>query len=192
VVQRLTETAVDALASASAILVSDYGRGVTGAPGVADALHDVRRQTPVVGAPRPRGAARAGGARLVPPTAREPAELPRRAGLVADPATDGFAAVCRQADALVRAWGVASVAVTMGAGGALLSYGTGAPVALPAPSVPAADPCGAGDRFAATPALALASGAVTTEAVQAAVLAAWRYVAAGGPASLDSDPAARA
>jgi rfaE bifunctional protein nucleotidyltransferase chain/domain len=76
----------------------------------------------------------------------------------------------------------------MGERGALLSYGTGAPVALPAPSVPAADPCGAGDRFAATAALALASGAVTTEAVQAAVLAASRYVAAGGPASLDSDP----
>jgi D-beta-D-heptose 7-phosphate kinase / D-beta-D-heptose 1-phosphate adenosyltransferase len=188
VVERVTDTAVDALSSASAILVSDYGRGVTAAPGLAEAIHDVRRQAPVVWDPHPRGTAPVRGSRLVTPNAGEAAELARRVGLVTDPATDGFAAVCRHADALVRAWGVASVAVTMGEGGALLSYGTGAPVALPAPSVPAADPCGAGDRFAATAAIALASGAVTTEAVQAAVLAASRYVAAGGPASLDSDP----
>jgi len=188
VVERVTDAAVDAFASASAILVSDYGRGVTAAPGMGEALYAARRHAAVVWDPHPRGTAPVRGSRLVTPNAGEAAELARRGGLVADPAADRFAAVCRQADALVRAWGVASVAVTMGERGALLSYGTGAPVALPAPSVPAADPCGAGDRFAATAALALASGAVTTEAVQAAVLAASRYVAAGGPASLDSDP----
>jgi bifunctional ADP-heptose synthase (sugar kinase/adenylyltransferase) len=62
VVERVTETAVDALASASAILVSDYGRGVTGAPGVADALYDVRRQTPSSGT-RIRAAPPRSGAR---------------------------------------------------------------------------------------------------------------------------------
>jgi rfaE bifunctional protein nucleotidyltransferase chain/domain len=72
----------------------------------------------------------------------------------------------------------------MGPGGALLSYGSGAPVAVPAPAVPASDPCGAGDCFAAAAALALGSGAVTTEAVQAGVLAASGYVGAGGPDSL--------
>jgi rfaE bifunctional protein nucleotidyltransferase chain/domain len=46
------------------------------------------------------------------------------------------------------------------------------------------DPCGAGDRFAVSAALALGAGRVTVEAVHEAVADAARYVAAGGPASL--------
>ncbi|MFZ5847280.1 MAG: D-glycero-beta-D-manno-heptose 1-phosphate adenylyltransferase, partial [Actinomycetota bacterium] len=84
-------------------------------------------------------------------------------------------------------WRAQAVAVTLGSRGALLSYGSGAPVVTPAPSVHAIDPCGAGDRFATTAALSLAAGRVTTEAIADAVVAAAEYVAAGGPASLVSN-----
>jgi D-beta-D-heptose 7-phosphate kinase/D-beta-D-heptose 1-phosphate adenosyltransferase len=50
--------------------------------------------------------------------------------------------------------------------------------------VPCEDPCGAGDRFAVSAALALGAGLVTTEAVERAVADAAAYVAAGGPRSL--------
>jgi rfaE bifunctional protein nucleotidyltransferase chain/domain len=48
----------------------------------------------------------------------------------------------------------------------------------------AQDPCGAGDRFAVSAALALRAGAVTSEAVQEAVRSAAAFVAAGGAAGL--------
>ncbi len=70
-----------------------------------------------------------------------------------------------RAEALIRRWGVGAVAVTLGARGALLSYGEGAPMVVPAVPVTGGDPCGAGDSFAAAAALALADGAVTGEAV---------------------------
>jgi D-beta-D-heptose 7-phosphate kinase/D-beta-D-heptose 1-phosphate adenosyltransferase len=54
------------------------------------------------------------------------------------------------------------------------------PLVVPAPSASDGDTCGAGDRFAATAALALASGALVSEAVQEAVAAATAYVANGG------------
>jgi D-beta-D-heptose 7-phosphate kinase/D-beta-D-heptose 1-phosphate adenosyltransferase len=57
----------------------------------------------------------------------------------------------------------------------------------PAPAVPSLDPCGAGDRFAVSAALALGAGRLTTEVVQDAVARAAEYVAAGGPASLVDD-----
>jgi rfaE bifunctional protein nucleotidyltransferase chain/domain len=49
------------------------------------------------------------------------------------------------------------------------------------------DPCGAGDVFAAAAALALADGAVTGDAVVAAVAAASAFVARGGVAAWDAD-----
>ncbi|PAK22260.1 D-glycero-beta-D-manno-heptose 1-phosphate adenylyltransferase, partial [Streptomyces sp. alain-838] len=78
-----------------------------------------------------------------------------------------------------RRWGAASVAVTMGARGALLSYGEH-PLLVPAPAAHHGDPCGAGDRFAATAAGLLADGTLVGEAVEAAVIAASGFVAAGG------------
>ena len=182
--ERVTEEARSALASASAVLVSDYGRGVTDAAGLEHHLEVTGRRAPLVWDPHPRGHRPVAGARLVTPNRVEAAEYARREGIDASGDGSELATLRRQADGLVRAWRAAAVAVTTGAHGALLSYGTGAPIAVPAPSVPALDPCGAGDRFAVAAALALGAGAVTTEAVQAGVLAASRYVAMGGPASL--------
>ncbi|WP_249933115.1 PfkB family carbohydrate kinase, partial [Blastococcus sp. CCUG 61487] len=92
-----------------------------------------------------------------------------------------------RAEALIAHWGVGAVAVTMGARGALLSYGSGAPMVVPAVPVTGGDPCGAGDSFAAAAALALADGAVTGEAVAAAVAFASAFVARGGASSWDRE-----
>jgi rfaE bifunctional protein nucleotidyltransferase chain/domain len=76
----------------------------------------------------------------------------------------------------------------MGPRGALLTYGSGAPIAVPASSLHTLDTCGAGDRFAATAALALGSGQVTVDAVEAAVRSASAHVADGGAAGLGDLP----
>ncbi|MEW2155874.1 PfkB family carbohydrate kinase [Streptomyces sp. NPDC007189] len=92
---------------------------------------------------------------------------------------EGLRAAARDARTLVRAWRARAVAVTLGERGALLSHGE-TPLLVPTPAAVAGDPCGAGDRFAATAAGLLADGALTEAAVQAAVHAATRYVAEGG------------
>jgi D-beta-D-heptose 7-phosphate kinase / D-beta-D-heptose 1-phosphate adenosyltransferase len=60
--------------------------------------------------------------------------------------------------------------------------------------VPTTDTCGAGDCFAATATVQLARGCVPSEAVEAAVVAAGAFVAAGAASGLDLDahPARRA
>ena len=170
----LPEEAAAAIREAAAVLVADYGRGTTSAPDVRSALAAARG--PVVWDPHPRGADPVRSARLVTPNGAEAARV------AADVPADGhgLAAVGARAEALIRRWGVGAVAVTLGARGALLSYGEGAPMVVPAVPVAGGDPCGAGDSFAAAAALALADGAVTGEAVAAAVAAASAFVASGG------------
>jgi rfaE bifunctional protein nucleotidyltransferase chain/domain len=85
---------------------------------------------------------------------------------------------------LTEEWSADSVAVTLGDRGALLVTRAGVPMYVPAPSTVAADTCGAGDRFAATAALRLSEGALTSEAVEDAVRAASEFVAAGAAGSL--------
>jgi rfaE bifunctional protein nucleotidyltransferase chain/domain len=102
-----------------------------------------------------------------------------------------LAAVAARAAALVHTWRAGAVCVTLGHRGALLSYGDGAPYVVPARPLDAGDPCGAGDRFAATAALALGAGLTPAEAVQAAVEAATGFVAAGGAAGLATQPTQR-
>ena len=163
------------------MLVADYGRGTTAAADVRAALAAARG--PVVWDPHPRGADPVPSARLVTPERRR-----GRRGSAAGVAVegDGLAAVGARAEALIRHWGVGAVAVTLGARGALLSYGEGAPMVVPAVPVTGGDPCGAGDSFAAAAALALADGAVTGEAVAAAVAAASAFVARGGASAWDA------
>jgi D-beta-D-heptose 7-phosphate kinase/D-beta-D-heptose 1-phosphate adenosyltransferase len=85
-----------------------------------------------------------------------------------------------RARALRERWGAVNLAVTLGARGAILVRAGGPALAIPAPHVGAGDPCGAGDCFAATAAGRLATGALPSEAVRAAVAAASEFVAAGG------------
>jgi rfaE bifunctional protein nucleotidyltransferase chain/domain len=171
---------------AAAVLVADYGRGTTADPAVRAVLAEAGG--PIVWDPHPRGADPVPHTRLVTPNGAEAARVASLAGMAAE--GDGLAAVGARAEALIRHWGVGAVAVTLGARGALLSYGEGAPMVVPATPVTGGDPCGAGDSFAAAAALALADGAVTGEAVAAAVASAGAFVACGGASAWDVEAAA--
>jgi rfaE bifunctional protein nucleotidyltransferase chain/domain/rfaE bifunctional protein kinase chain/domain len=164
------------LAHASAVLVSDYGRGV--AARLRGLLAIFANRVAVVWDPHPRGAQPVDGVRAVTPNAAEAAEFACQIrGSSAEPV-----ALRRAADdarVLVQAWRAGSVCVTMGAAGALLSFGDDSPLVVPAPAVHCADPCGAGDRFAGTFTLALAHGDLPSEAVRAAVTAASAFVQSG-------------
>ncbi|MFH8755833.1 D-glycero-beta-D-manno-heptose 1-phosphate adenylyltransferase [Streptomyces atroolivaceus] len=190
-----TDEACAAVDEASAILVADYGRGA--ADVLREALVRAAARVPVVWDPHPRGGSPVRGVRLVTPSAAEarrfasssPAE--QEGGAASDspaPVTESGVGtrVRRSADdarALIHSWGVTSVAVTLGAGGALLTHG-GDPLLVSAPRSVEGDACGAGDRFAATAAGLLADGALPESAVQEAVRAATRYVEEGGAAGL--------
>ncbi|WP_030180961.1 D-glycero-beta-D-manno-heptose 1-phosphate adenylyltransferase [Streptomyces sp. NRRL S-813] len=184
-----TDEARAALAAASAVLVSDYGRGA------ADTLRaELRGRPPEVWDPHPRGGPPVAGTRLVTPARAEAhgfaAALPadRNQNGADEPRSD-LRTVAHEACALVRHWRVAAVTVTLGARGALLSYGEH-PLLVPVPAAHHGDPCGAGDRFAATAAGQLADGVLVGEAVEGAVTAATAFVGAGGAAGLLGPPRA--
>ncbi|MDG4788352.1 PfkB family carbohydrate kinase [Micromonospora sp. WMMD1102] len=181
-----SDAVLDLLAGAAGILVSDYGRGVARLPALRAALAGT--VAPIVWDPHPRGPAAVPGVRLATPNEVEAREL---AGL----ATGGsrLASAARYAQALRQRWRVGAVVVTMGGEGALLCHAGSTPLAVPSPTCADGDTCGAGDRFAATATVALAGGALVSEAVQHAVAEASEYVAAGGVASaVPAAPARRA
>jgi rfaE bifunctional protein nucleotidyltransferase chain/domain/rfaE bifunctional protein kinase chain/domain len=173
-----SDAALDVLADAGAILVSDYGRGVARESALRSTLAGA--SAPVVWDPHPRGPAAVPGARLATPNAAEVRAL------------TGVAAVAEGARRLRTRWRAHAVAVTTGAAGATLCHAGPTPLVVPSPTAVHGplDPCGAGDRFASAAALALAAGALVSEAVQAAVASASAYVAAGGPDSLAERSAA--
>jgi rfaE bifunctional protein nucleotidyltransferase chain/domain len=221
-----TDAAREAVRTAPAVLVSDYGRGA------ADTVRDVlAARPPLVWDPHPDGGPPVPGTRLVSPAETEArafaafagaAGQARRAGYGADPRpaasrAEPCPAACggdprpgasggdprpaahehdlrrlaRETATLVRHWRTVSVAVTLGARGALLSYGEH-PLLVPAPVAHHGDTCGAGDRFAATAAGLLADGALVAEAVEGAVAAATGFVGAGGAGALPRGDTAQA
>jgi rfaE bifunctional protein nucleotidyltransferase chain/domain/rfaE bifunctional protein kinase chain/domain len=169
----LPELAAAAVAAADVVLVSDYGAGTTASPALREALGRGSARRPVVWDPHPRGATPVAGCALVTPNLAEA----RTASGNPVGTPDVVAA------ALVRRWAARAVAVTAGEQGAWLSTSADEPSFVAAPAVPATDPCGAGDRFSATAAQALARGSVPSEAVAAAVAEASAWVAAGGAAA---------
>ncbi|KAA9376902.1 D-glycero-beta-D-manno-heptose 1-phosphate adenylyltransferase [Microbispora cellulosiformans] len=163
--------AADALASAGAVLVADYGRGV--ADLLRELLHGL--DVPVVWDPHPRGSLPVPGCALVTPSEAE------ARGMCGEP----YVSPERTARRLVRDLDAEAVAITLGERGAMLARRGGRFGPVPAPHVATgADACGAGDRFAAAAALALADGASTEDAVARAVGEATRFVAEGGAAAL--------
>ncbi|GAA2194139.1 PfkB family carbohydrate kinase [Micromonospora lupini] len=164
------------LARASAVLVSDYGRGVARQPALRAALAATR--APVVWDPHPRGPAAVPGVHLATPNESEVREL-----VPALPGASRLATASRGAQGLRRRWRAGAVAVTLGGDGALLCHAGSTPLVVPTPGSAEGDTCGAGDRFAAAASLALAQGALVSEAVQAAVAEASAYVAGGGVAT---------
>ncbi|MCY1158217.1 MAG: bifunctional heptose 7-phosphate kinase/heptose 1-phosphate adenyltransferase [Citricoccus sp.] len=86
------------------------------------------------------------------------------------------------AEALRVGWDAQSVTVTAGARGAFLAT-IGTAELVPTVPVDSSDPCGAGDRFAASVAAHLAAGASVHRSVASAVADAAHWVEAGGAAA---------
>ncbi|BAD57239.1 PfkB family carbohydrate kinase [Nocardia farcinica] len=165
----LPDDALDALAAARGVLVSDYGRGASAHPHLRAVLKNAA--APVVWDPHPRGAAPVPGMTLVTPNRGEALDQ-----LAAPPTTDTD--LC----ALTRRWGVRAVAVTLGSEGALVcGRHECTRIALPAErrGPDGCDTCGAGDRFATAATAALADGHDLEQAVRRAVYAAADFVARG-------------
>ncbi|MEV4771414.1 PfkB family carbohydrate kinase [Micromonospora humida] len=171
-----TEAVLRLLAGASAVLVSDYGRGVARQPALRAALAATR--APVVWDPHPRGPVAVPGVRLVTPNEPEARELAK-----VPPGGSRLAVAARAGQGLRERWRAGAVVVTLGGDGALLCSAGATPLMVSAPVSAEGDTCGAGDRFASAAAVALAGGALVSEAVQAAVGAASAYVSDGGVAA---------
>jgi D-beta-D-heptose 7-phosphate kinase/D-beta-D-heptose 1-phosphate adenosyltransferase len=180
------QAAYDALDAAGAVLVADYGRGVTTLDDLRERLAARARDIPVVWDPHPRGTAPVPGCALVTPNASEARAL----GSV-----DGTA---DQARLLGQRWQADAVAVTLGARGALLVQGdreTHVPIEgtddLEAggrtPHAGRLDTCGAGDAFAAAAAVALLEGASAPTAVRRAVVSATAFVEAGAATTVSTE-----
>ncbi len=183
----VTGPARRAIVAAGALLVADYGRGVTADP-VLRALVAARAgRVPTVWDPHPRGAPPVPGVTLATPNLAEAELFTGRVQPGNRPDGSDPAALAR---ALRRAWPVDAVAVTLGRHGALLDGGSrhlmdsGEPLLIRPGAASDGDPCGAGDRFSAAVTGALYDGASLPDAVRRAVDAATRYVATGGPANL--------
>jgi D-beta-D-heptose 7-phosphate kinase / D-beta-D-heptose 1-phosphate adenosyltransferase len=175
----VTEEALRALGAVPAVLVSDYGRGLTARADLRRALAGIAPRTQLVWDPHPRGSHPVPGARLATPNRAEAARFaPGRQG-------DDLAAQAMRGRELAERWQAAAVAVTLGGAGALVVSRDGPPMMVPAQPVRDGDPCGAGDRFAATAAGLLGDGASLAEAVSGAVAVAGAFVAAGGAGRLE-------
>jgi D-beta-D-heptose 7-phosphate kinase/D-beta-D-heptose 1-phosphate adenosyltransferase len=166
-----------ALDSAEVLIAADYGRGMLAEARIRAAIEACARHAPVVWDPHPRGADPVPGIRLVTPNRAEAAAL---AGM---PIT-GAGAAMAAAGELRERWRADAVGVTLGDLGAVLATATDLPAAVPAERVDATDPCGAGDRLAASAGIALAEGHDVHEAMRLGVQRASAYLRDGGVASL--------
>ncbi|GGR13137.1 hypothetical protein GCM10010168_33650 [Actinoplanes ianthinogenes] len=176
---------LDVLGAATAILVSDYGRGVAKHPAVRAALE--KASAPIVWDPHPNGPPPVPGVALVTPN------LAEAVAFTGDAAHGTALSTAQRTGQRLRdQWRARAVAVTCGADGAILSQAGPTPLVVPATAGAGdADTCGAGDRFAATAALSLAGGALVSEAVQDAVAAATAYVLAGPAPEAKTPPQER-
>jgi D-beta-D-heptose 7-phosphate kinase/D-beta-D-heptose 1-phosphate adenosyltransferase len=169
-----------AVAAADAVLVADYGSGIAAHPAVREVLARWAPRRPVVWDPHPRGAEPVPGVTAATPNRREALHF---AGPAAGGDLDTAAGLLRER------WQARAVVATDGAAGAVTVLAGSPPLVTPAPHASTGDSCGAGDRFAGTLALALARGAVITEAVGEAVLDVAGWLDSGGVGALDEPSA---
>ncbi|MFW5472806.1 PfkB family carbohydrate kinase [Knoellia sp. CPCC 206450] len=167
----LSPEARDAIEDADVVLVSCYGAGTSADPEVRAALGARAAHAPVVWDPHPKGGPPVPGCALVTPN------LDEARATCGHPDGSGD----ELAEELRVSWTVDAVAVTCGESGAWLARDDANPLLVSAEPA-SGDPCGAGDRFASTCALALGRGSGAEEAVESAVAAAGEFVAAGGAA----------
>lgn len=169
-----TDAATAALTGASAVLVSDYGRGLAEVPALAVLLQQLAPAVPVVWDPHPRGPRPLGvGLDLLTPNLSEAAALAGAPAGSAGGLVDALDLAARLAPRFD-----CPVAVTAGASGAALAEPGQEPVAVPVEPV-TGDPCGAGDRFAAAVTVARARRLDRRDAVRQAVESARRFIAGG-------------
>lgn len=175
-----------AIESADAVVVADYGRGITFNEDIRAALANAARRVPVVWDPHPSGSQPVTGVAVVTPNLAEAKALSKAAGLdnaSLDHAGKGLAESGRQ---LLEHWQSNAVLVTKGEAGAVLVQAGGA-VDVPAPRTSVDDPCGAGDRLAGSLAVYLGLGLELQDAAARAVSDASAFLAEGGAASLIVD-----
>ncbi|MCY0905208.1 PfkB family carbohydrate kinase [Arthrobacter sp. H14-L1] len=191
-VPEVTESMLAAVDAADILLVSDYGRGLTANASLRELIRRRAREIPVVWDPHPSGADPVPGVAVVTPNLAEAGKAAAAAAGPADRAAAGSLAVgslvaaARAGSALLAQWQSRSVLVTLGAEGALLLTGDGAVGHLvPAPNIAVTDPCGAGDRFAASLAVQLGNGTDLAAAAQIAVREAAAFLACGGVQTLE-------
>ena len=168
-----------AVEQAGVVIVADYGRGLAANPKLRDLLARLAGQVPVIWDPHPSGPEPVPGVAVVTPNISEATKAVQAAGNVsaADPAAI--------AGVLLERWRSQAVMVTRGEEGAILLQQDDATAkAVPAPRVEAGDPCGAGDRLAASLAVHLLAGRDLPEAAALAVHDAADFLAAGGVAAL--------
>ncbi|HET8614563.1 MAG TPA: PfkB family carbohydrate kinase [Actinomycetales bacterium] len=153
------------LTDCDVVLVSDYGGPLTGDAAVRGVLAEQVPRTRVVWDPHPRGGEPVAGVAVATPNRSEASHFADELA----PADD----VSGTALALIGRWGARAVCVTDGERGAVTALDDGRTVTTTtAPCPPGTDSCGAGDRFAASLAVALATG----ETIEASVAEAQRDV----------------
>lgn len=176
----VTADMLRAVKEADAIVVADYGRGLAVNPELRALLAGLADDTPVVWDPHPSGAVPVPGVAVATPNLAEAAKAAgTRAATPAEIAEAG--------NVLLERWGCKAVLVTMGErGGLLMRPGNRPPRAIPAPPADVVDPCGAGDRLAASLAVRLAEGRSLDDAAELAIHEAAAFLAAGGVAALSA------
>jgi D-beta-D-heptose 7-phosphate kinase/D-beta-D-heptose 1-phosphate adenosyltransferase len=185
---------------AGVIIVADYGRGLAANPLLRELLARLAGHVPIVWDPHPAGPDPVPGVAVVTPnlseaqkalqlrgrneTRRRQEDSSRDDG---NDAAGGDAAGDPAAEAgavLLEDWGSRAVLVTKGEQGAVLCRRGHSPQPVPAPRVEAGDPCGAGDRLAASLAVHLLAGRDLAEAAELAVHDAADFLANGGVSAL--------
>ncbi|BBE23156.1 bifunctional protein HldE [Arthrobacter sp. MN05-02] len=167
-----TADMLSVLDGADAIVAADYGRGLLANDELRARLEALAASVPVVWDLHPPARSRSRG--------RSGDAEHREALRFAEVQGSGTQAAAAAADVLLRTWASRAVLVTMGEHGALVAAAGLLPQVVPAPRVTAADPCGAGDRFASALAVGLAGGAAIDVAAQQATEAAAHFLGSGG------------
>lgn len=173
-----TAAMLKAIQQAEVIVIADYGRGLAANPDIRSQLAALADDIPIVWDPHPSGADPVPGVAVITPNL---AEAAKAAGLAAETPEE----IAEVGTVLLDRWQGKAVLVTMGErGGLLVGQRNRSPRAFPAPSTTVSDPCGAGDRLAASLAVHLASGQDLDDAVEQAIHEAADFLGAGGVASL--------
>lgn len=175
-----TDEMLAAIASAEAVIVADYGRGITANSDIRTALADAARHVPVVWDPHPAGSEPVPGVAVVTPNFAEAAA--KAGGL--DPSKTAAEDAGKH---LLDRWRSNAVLVTTGEDGAVLVERGGPGKIIHAPKTTVDDPCGAGDRLAGSLAVYLGLGLALPGAAARAVEDASAFLAKGGASSLVMD-----